>query len=55
MPNTNSRQIFEFTFFDGQIFRAVARSEREALIKLGLGAYNPNAYSVQIIEEEKDD
>lgn len=53
MPD--GRRLYEFKFSDGTVVRAMATGEREALIKLGLGQYNPVAYTVRIIEEEKDD
>lgn len=42
-------KLYEFTFFDGQTFRGRGHDERDALRRLGLGAYNPVAYTVREI------
>ena len=43
-------RIYEFKFFDGQQFRGWGLNERDALVRLGLGAYNPVAYKAQEVE-----
>ena len=42
-------KLFEFQFYNGQTFRGYGRDERDALKRLGLGAYNPVAYTVREI------
>jgi hypothetical protein len=37
---------FRFKFFDGQVFFGYGAIPRDALVSLGLGAYNPVAYDV---------
>jgi hypothetical protein len=44
---TTNDKLFEFKFFDGQVFRSRGHNERDALVRLGLGAYNPVAYTVR--------
>ena len=43
----SAERLFEFKFFDGQVFRGRGISEKDALVRLGLGAYNPVAYDVR--------
>ena len=45
-------RYFEFTFFDGQVFRGWGLNERDALSRMGLGAYNKAAYTVRDITDE---
>ena len=40
-----TEHYYKFVFFDGQIFYGWGHNERDALVKLGLGAYNPVAYT----------
>lgn len=44
---------YRFKFFDGQVFTARETSIRDALRTLGLEAYNPVAYEVTEIAEQK--
>lgn len=48
-------KLFEFTFFDGQVFTGYGETERDALVRLGLGAYNPVAYDVREIGDHDDE
>ena len=47
-----SEKLFEFKFFDGQVFKGHGASERDALVRLGLGEYNPVAYTAREIVAE---
>lgn len=38
-------KLYEFKFFDGQVFCGRGQDERDALKRLGLGAYNKAAYT----------
>jgi len=42
---------YEFKFFDGTTVVGSGTSERDALRRLGLGAYNPVAYTVRDVTE----
>lgn len=44
---------YRFQFFDGSVFVGDGVSTRDALIKLGLGAYNPVAYEVTDITKDQ--
>ncbi len=45
---------YRFKFFDGSVFEGNGTSVRDALTRLGLGAYNPVAYEVTDITEAQD-
>lgn len=45
-------KTYEFKFFDGQVFTGAGCNERDALVRLGLGAYNPVAYDVRVLTDE---
>lgn len=42
---------YRFKFFDGQVFIGEGKTVRDALVRLGLGAYNPVAYEVTDITD----
>jgi hypothetical protein len=50
-----AEKLFEFKFYDGQVFRSRGRDERDALRRIGLEAYNPVAYDVREIVETTAD
>lgn len=47
-------KLFEFKFFNGQAFRGRGTDERDALVRMGLGAYNPVAYEAREIIAPKE-
>lgn len=46
-----NEHLYEFKFWTGQTFRGRGKDERVALERLGLGAYNPVAYTAREIED----
>lgn len=48
-------RTYRFKFFDGQVFIGRGVSPRAALVALGLGDYNPVAYVVTEITDDKED
>lgn len=46
--------LYEFKFFDGTTVRARGKDEKDALRRIGLGAYNPVSYKATIVEEARD-
>jgi hypothetical protein len=45
-------KTFEFTFFTGQRYVGEGLDERDALRRLGLGAYNPAAYDAKEVKPD---
>jgi hypothetical protein len=45
---------FRFKFFNGQVFTGRGDNERAALVALGLGAYNPVAYTAERLADDAE-